>query len=294
MNIEQLRCFIILSETLSFSHTAEIVNLTQPAVTHQIKKLENALKFQLFNRTKQSISLTDEGSAFYVEIKDVVDRLQIAIDKTRMMKDKVFNVIKIGYEGHNVEMNKLPVIINQFKKFYPHSRFLVFKSNHKERRTALLNHKYDLILTTRDDIENDDGVIYKEIISAGLTCMMSKTHKLSAEAIITPEHIKNENIILFDPVRGPRGINLIQSDLIRCLPDACFTYSDSEISAMILIQSHEGVAIMPSFCQSGIKGVLQIPYESEGKLSYGVAYMKDRSDEKIKKLSRLLQNGFFM
>ncbi|WP_411818881.1 LysR family transcriptional regulator [Klebsiella michiganensis] len=37
MNIDQLRCFIILSETLSFSRTAEIVNITQPAVSFQIK-----------------------------------------------------------------------------------------------------------------------------------------------------------------------------------------------------------------------------------------------------------------
>lgn len=41
MNIQQLKCFVSLAETLNFSTTAEKLNLTQPAVSHNIKSLEN-------------------------------------------------------------------------------------------------------------------------------------------------------------------------------------------------------------------------------------------------------------
>ena len=45
MHIKQLECFVHLSETLSFSRTAELLYITQPTVTHQINTLEDELKY---------------------------------------------------------------------------------------------------------------------------------------------------------------------------------------------------------------------------------------------------------
>ena len=258
MNIDQLRCFIILSETLSFSRTAEIVNITQPAVSFQIKKLEDRLKFKLFIRSSKSVSLTVEGSHFYYEVKDIVNQLQIAIDKSMLIKKNTSGVIKIGYDGHDIEKINLPEIISEFKSVWPESSVLVFKANHKERYNALLNRKFDIILTTKDNIENMEGVVYKEIISAGLICLVSEKNPLSALASISVGDIKNENIILLDPFLGPRDINIAQERLNKLLPDASYIYTESECSAAILISCNEGVAIMPSFSRPYISGIIQI------------------------------------
>lgn len=62
MNTTQLRCFLSVAEYLSFARAAEQLNMTQPAISHQISSLEKELDVQLFVRTTRSVTLTEEGS----------------------------------------------------------------------------------------------------------------------------------------------------------------------------------------------------------------------------------------
>jgi len=292
LTIDQLKCFIILSETLSFSHTAEIVHLTQPAITHQIKKLESLLKFRLFIRGNQKVELTPEGKLFYPEAKEFLNRLQISIDKISMIQRGVLDVINIGYDGHDLEMYNLPKIIKILKEKHPNIRINVYRSNHRERRNSLLNKKYDLIITAKDNIETLDGVIYKEIMSAGLDCVLNSEHPLAVKNIIKIDDLKNESLILFDQLQGPKEFNLIQEKIIKIFPGKIFTYSDSEFSAAIMIKSNEGVAIMPSFCRQLSNDLVQVPFTIDERLSYGVAYLKDTPKSLVGDVASILKNEF--
>ena len=64
MNTFQLTCFLTLVETLSFVKAAKQLNVTQPAITHQIRSLEDELNTQLFKRTTRSVEITQEGLIF--------------------------------------------------------------------------------------------------------------------------------------------------------------------------------------------------------------------------------------
>ncbi|MNL65286.1 Hca operon transcriptional activator [compost metagenome] len=75
MNIQQLKCFVSLAETLNFSKTAEKLNLTQPAVSHNIKSLENELGILLFVRNKRTVNLTLAGNSFYEDMEGLLFRL---------------------------------------------------------------------------------------------------------------------------------------------------------------------------------------------------------------------------
>lgn len=65
MNIDHLKIFINLAETLNFSLTAKTLNLSQSAVSQAIKSIENELGFSLFKRTKRQVRLTKSGTLFY-------------------------------------------------------------------------------------------------------------------------------------------------------------------------------------------------------------------------------------
>ena len=60
MNTTQLECFLAVAETLNFSKAAEMVNISQPAVSHQISSLEAELGVRLFLRTNKSVQLTKD------------------------------------------------------------------------------------------------------------------------------------------------------------------------------------------------------------------------------------------
>ena len=61
MNINQLRCFVTVASTRSFTKAAEIHFLTQTAISLQIRQLEDTLGFQLFDRRSRPIELTPAG-----------------------------------------------------------------------------------------------------------------------------------------------------------------------------------------------------------------------------------------
>ena len=65
MNTIQLECFLAVARNLSFSKAAREVKITQPAVSHQIRSLEEELGVNLFRRTSKSVSLTQEGRRFF-------------------------------------------------------------------------------------------------------------------------------------------------------------------------------------------------------------------------------------
>ena len=57
MNTTQLECFLAVADCLNFSKAAERLRLTQPAVSHQIKSLEDELEVELFNRSSKSVRM---------------------------------------------------------------------------------------------------------------------------------------------------------------------------------------------------------------------------------------------
>ena len=77
-NTFQLTCFLTAAETLSFVKAARQLNVTQPAITHQIRSLEEELNTQLFKRTTRSVEITQEGLIFLNDAKNVLNIITLA------------------------------------------------------------------------------------------------------------------------------------------------------------------------------------------------------------------------
>ena len=72
MNTTQLECFVNIANTLNFIKTAELMSLSQPAVSRQIQALENELGVRLISRTTRSVSLTEAGERFLPDATDML------------------------------------------------------------------------------------------------------------------------------------------------------------------------------------------------------------------------------
>jgi len=292
MKIIQLRCFIILSETLSFSHTAEILHLTQSAVSYQIKRLESILKFQLFNRNNKSVELTEAGKYFYRDATEILSRLTLAINNAAAIDQGLSRTIKISYGGYDLERYNLPEIIAKIKEELPKTEVMVLLSDHREQRAALLSHKAHIILTPRDNIEDAEGVIYKEIISSGLDCIMSERNPLHEKTMVNVEDLAREKLMLLDPTRSPRELSTFAKSLQQLLPESHYTYVDSSASANILIKSNSGVALIPEFARSLDSGLCRVPFNFDATVSYGVAWLKENDHPDVVHCARLIHQCF--
>lgn len=99
MDIKQLRYFCALAEELHFQRAARNVNLTQPALSYQLKRLEEELGVTLIERDRRSVALTEAGEHFYNGAKQLLARLQRLVTETQEFGDSMPLTLRIGYSS---------------------------------------------------------------------------------------------------------------------------------------------------------------------------------------------------
>ena len=118
MQLWQLRTFSAVAKNLHFRRAAEELNLSQPAVSHQIKSLEDEIGEPLFLREKDGIFLTKTGQTMYEhanKILNIADEMRFEIrENEEFLNGKLFlGVVTRGLSHTFLEVYK------EFKKIYP-------------------------------------------------------------------------------------------------------------------------------------------------------------------------------
>jgi DNA-binding transcriptional LysR family regulator len=96
MELRHLRYFIAVAEELHFRRAAERLYVAQPAVSEQIRKLEQELGVRLFERTPQ-VALTSAGEVLLIEARDVLRQADSAVAAARATRDEASLRLRVGY-----------------------------------------------------------------------------------------------------------------------------------------------------------------------------------------------------
>src|SRR4051812_24470650 len=97
MELRHLRYFVAVAEELHFSRAAERLYVAQPAVSEQVRKLEEELGARLLNRTKRTVSLTEAGEALLPEARRVLQQVEAARLAIHKVRDRATTRLRIGY-----------------------------------------------------------------------------------------------------------------------------------------------------------------------------------------------------
>ena len=97
MELRQLRYFVAVAEELHFRRAAERLFIAQPAVSEQVRKLEEEIGAKLLERTPRNVSLTDAGAAMLQEARRVLRQAEVARTAARVARDRPTTRLRIGY-----------------------------------------------------------------------------------------------------------------------------------------------------------------------------------------------------
>ena len=118
MDTQTLKNFIKLADTLHFTKTSEELFIAQPALSRQIKQLEQAIGADLFKRNKRNVVLTKAGVYFKHAAQETIDHLDYAINRTKQIHHGGAGEIKIGYT-HSIVQTILPRIVKEIRTEFP-------------------------------------------------------------------------------------------------------------------------------------------------------------------------------
>ena len=285
MNTTQLECFLSVANNLNFARAAEELNITQPAVTHQINSLENELGTKLFRRTTRLVELTPEGFSFIPDSQNLLQIFHTA--KQKLSSGNSGNIAYFAIGCHDItELQLLPDILKDFLKVYPNVHPTFRAIPFRSLENLLEDGTIDVMLGFQNERRAKVNDYYKELIKTKFTCILPSNHPLALNKEISIDDLKDQKVILQSPqnisptlfnLQKPVADNHLAQDIYIC---------DNTESALALVRSGIGVTMLfdtnwhrdPSLCY--------IPFQSATSLSYGIHYKKQ---QKTKMLTTFLE-----
>jgi DNA-binding transcriptional LysR family regulator len=115
MDTKNLKTFLAVAQTRSFSQAAEIVHLTQPAVSKRINQLEEELGLKLFDRIGRQVSLTEAGDIFQTRARQLINELDQTLSDMQSLDTEAGGTLSIGI-SHHLGLHRLPPLLRQFSQ----------------------------------------------------------------------------------------------------------------------------------------------------------------------------------
>ncbi|HOR41957.1 MAG TPA: selenium metabolism-associated LysR family transcriptional regulator [Atribacterota bacterium] len=199
MEFKQLECFVAVAKKKSFSRAADVLFLSQPAVTSNIQKIESELGTILFDRNR-NISLTKEGLEFLpyaIEMLNIRDKSKIAISQ---YKNNVEGVLEIC-ASTIPEQYLLPHIIKAFKTIYPQVFFYIQHKDSQEVIEEILSGITNFgFIGAKYSYEGIDYIdIYKDRL-----VLITSSEKNFVHTPLTVKDLIGEEIVLREEGSGTR------------------------------------------------------------------------------------------
>ena len=127
----RLQVFHTVARLLSFTKAAETLHMTQPAVTFQIRQLEEFFNTRLFDRTHNRINLTAAGERVFEYSDRIIELYNEMDNRVREMTGDVSGILVIGASTTIAEY-VLPSLLGEFKQLYPDRKSTRLNSSHTD------------------------------------------------------------------------------------------------------------------------------------------------------------------
>ena len=187
IDFELYRIFVAVAEEENITKASDKLNISQPAITKQIKNLENQLSIKLFERKSKGVVLTEEGKKLYEKLINPIEELN-KIDK-QMNKQRTINIGTHNHMGSCVFGN----VINNYCLKYPDVNLNLVCEENFEMMRKLKNKELDIIFSKKDNNEILEGIKYIKLGYLHDVIIASKNSEF-ANKELTLENIEDQII----------------------------------------------------------------------------------------------------
>lgn len=240
-DLGDLRAFVAVIDHGTFAAAAEVLNLSQPALSRRVEKLEDALGVKLFDRDKRKVELTVVGREFSHRARHVLNEVENALIGTRDLAKKLAGEVVLACVPSTVRYF-LPDVIRAYHARYPGIRIRVIDDTASEILTAVAKSNADFGLTYIGTQESD--IEFMPVFDEQFVVACPKDHPLAKKQRVTWAELAGHEYITV--AHGSANRALIDNAIAHLPRRPTWFCEVRHVPALVsLIEAGLGVGVVP-------------------------------------------------
>lgn len=208
-DFNKFKMFYAVSEYKSFSKAAEILHISQPAISYAVKELERELDTTLLIRENKTVRLTPEGEDLIYYIEKIFSNILMAeraMKEHKQDENDLHGEIRIGIYSH-ISTVLIPELVEKFGKLHPKVNFNIYSTSQPEMIEKLKKRELDMLIM-QFPVFIDDTNFKEEILCEFETCFYSS--KTIYDKYISDKKLEYPLML---PMRGFSDIDTLEEKL---------------------------------------------------------------------------------
>ncbi len=274
VHLRDLRYFAVVAEELNFTHAARRLHLSQPALSKQIRSLENALQAPLFERNRREVKLTQAGEALLVSARALLeawDATAAAVADARARQARLLRVGTLTSIGRAL----YPAVIGHFATRQPGWRVELRSFGWGDPTAGLRDRVTDAAFLWLP-IDADD-VAYEVLVTERRGVALSTEHPLATRTTVTFADIVEEPVVALPESAGPLRDFWIATDQRGSRPATVAAEVTSSDETFEIVASGAAVHLMAEGNAAiyARPGITWVPVDGLGPAQFAVAWRRD-------------------
>jgi DNA-binding transcriptional LysR family regulator len=245
MELRQIRSFLSIAETLHFGRTAELIHISQPALSLQIRALEEEVGARLFERNRRKTTLTAAGFAFRDHAAAALSQLDQAAHRARLAAIGKLGLLRIGFIS-TAGSEIVPDVVRQFRELNPEVEFSLRNILTAEQVQMLEAGSLDIGFL-RLPIGGHPALDVVTVHREPFVLVVPSSHKLAQRKRVRLRELAGQDFVMYERTYAPGFHDLIFGILRDAGIVPNVSQTAGEIPTLIsLVASHMGITILPA------------------------------------------------
>ncbi len=202
LNLHQLATFQVVAKHCSYVRAAEELHFSQPAVSAQIRQLEETLGVKLFDQIGRKTHLTQAGEELYRYSQRIFSVIEETWETMEALRSPHYGRLSVGADT-TVGTYVIPNLLGKFHKSYPEVEITLEVVNRSALVDALLNNRVDLAVMGR--VPDEIPVTIEPFKPNELVLIAAPTHRLAGRENVPFEELAREHFLLREIGSGTRA-----------------------------------------------------------------------------------------
>jgi LysR family transcriptional regulator, low CO2-responsive transcriptional regulator len=202
LNLHQLATFQAVAKHRSYVRAAEELHFSQPAVSAQIRHLEESLGIKLFDQIGRKTHLTQAGEELYLYSQKIFSVIDETMDVMEALRSPYYGRLSVGADT-TVGSYVIPGLLGKFRQIYPQVEILLQVLNRASLVEAIFNNRVELAVM--GSVPDDAPVEIEPFAFNPLVLVAAPTHRLAGLKNVPIEELGREHFLLREQGSGTRA-----------------------------------------------------------------------------------------